>query len=164
MITQYTDYDTIRALLGVGRFEVKDETLALSIYENQFLLELEGIAVAARTEYDRIKAIAAASRTTNEARYFLLVNMFAGYCVAKQLLSTASMFAPKSYTDGRATMIRAEDPYEAQRNGVDAGFADLRSRISTLLLILVPTAGVVPVPVVTFISSVSTATNPVTGV
>lgn len=168
MLTDYTDYDTVRALLGVGPREVKDATLALPQYENQFILDLEDIdggVGAAKTEYARIAAINPSSnRTASEARYYMLVNMFAGYSVAKQLLTTAPMFAPKQIGDGRAQVTRIEDPFEVQRTGVMAGFADLRSRISTLLLTLVPLAGVTTIPDRIFISSTGTTPDPITGV
>lgn len=168
MLTDYTSYDTVRALLGVGRFEVTDTTLGLAIYENQFLLDLEGLdggVGAARTEYARIAAISPPStRTSTEARYFMLVGMFAGYAVAKELLTTAPMFAPKTISDGKADKTRFDDPFLAQREGVLSGYADLRSRIATMLLTLVPAAAVTAVPGRVFISSTGTAPDPVTGV
>lgn len=168
MLTSYTSYETVRALLGVGRFEVTDDTLALTVYENQFLLDLEDIdggVGAARTEYERIAAISPPSgRTTNEARYFMLVGMFAGYSVAKELLTTAPMFAPKTISDGKADKTRFDDPFAAQREGVLSGYADLRSRIATMLLTLVPAAAVTAIPARVFLSSTGTTPDPITGV
>jgi hypothetical protein len=94
----------------------------------------------------------------------MLVGMFAGYSVAKELLTTAPLFAPKTITDGKAERVRFDDPFQAQRDGVLSGYADLRNRIATMLLTLVPTAAVTAVPTRVYISSTGIAPDPITGV
>ena len=167
MLTDYTDYDTIRALLGVGRREITDATLALPIYNDRFTLALEGIdggTGAASTQYSTIKAKTAATRTANEARYFMLVNMWAAYVVAQELLATVPMFAPQRISDGKTLVERFADPFAAQREGVASGYVDLLNRIKTLLLVLDAAAQVTAPVARIFISSTGVSPDPITGV
>lgn len=164
-ITAYTTYDTIRVLLGVSSKEIKDATLALAVFESQFLLELSDVdqgGTAVATEYARIVAIAVGSRTANEQRFFDLVNMLAAYSVAKQLLGADGNLIPQRITDGKAELVRRPDVEQRVREAIIASYNQLTRRLKALLLVLVPAADVAATVSRTFILSTGLATDPVT--
>jgi hypothetical protein len=166
-ITSYTSYDAIRALLGVAATELEDDTLALPMYEDQFLLELsdiDGGGSAVTTLYATILAIEQVDRTTNQQRFFTLVNLLGGYSVARQLLASSELFAPKRITDGAAAVERAGEHYDRLREGIQASYNIVLSRIKTLLATLDGSAEVATRTSRTFITSTGLATDPVTGV
>lgn len=165
-ITTYTTYDTIRALLGANAREVKDTTLALAVYETQFLLEMSDVdqgGTAVQDEYERITAIDAASRTADERRFFDLVGMIAAYSVARQLLGPDLNLIPDRISDGKAEIDRKPDVNERVRESIVAGYAQLLRRLKALLAILVPGANVATAASRTFIFSTGLGTDPVTG-
>lgn len=166
-LTDYTTYDTVRAVLGVSPKELKDETLALDLWEQQFLLEMsdvDGGGGAAATLYAAIKLIDEGSRSAQQTQFFNVYNMLAGYSVARQLLSPQVMFSPIRITDGRAEIERFKDSnFDRVREGVQSTYSSLLKRLTTLLVAMVPGA-TVPVPTTRrVISSVGLGTDPVTG-
>ena len=105
-IETYTSYDEIRALLGVTPEELDDVTLGLPVYGFALQQQLEAINVDLPTEFSSVAAIDEASRTANQQRFYAYVKLFAPYCVAVQLDSGIGMFAPKTITDGKASVSR----------------------------------------------------------
>lgn len=164
-ITTYTTYDTIRALLGVNGRELKDATLALPIYETQFLLELsalDGDVGEVKAQYDTIAGISAGTRSGDQQRFFDLVNLTASYSVARQLLGPDDNAFPLVITDGKASLERRPDNARL-REAVEGGYSRFIKRVRALLLVLVPTANVTVPAGRTFISNVGIASDPVTG-
>lgn len=165
-LTDYTTYAIIRGILGVASTEITDTVLAQPTWELQFELEMEDIDQgdgAVLTEYAAIVAIEAGSRTADQTRFYNLVNLLAAYSVARQLLTSVDMFAPKKITDGKAAVERTNDPYEMLRQGVLAGYKLLKDRLTTLLLVLVPDANVPAATARTNILSTGLGSDPVTG-
>lgn len=168
-ISNYTTYDTIRALLGVNGRELKDATLALPIYETQFLLELSGVdgdAGEVMVQYDAAKALItsepAGAFSADQKRFYDLVNLLAAYSVARQLLGSDDNAIPLRITDGKAEVERRPDNTR-MREAVEGGWTRFMKRLRALLLVLVPTANVTLPAGRTFIASVGIATDPVTG-
>ncbi len=165
-LTAYTTYATIRGLLGVNHLEVKDATLALANFELTFLMEMEDLdsgGGAVKVQYDTVTAIDPGTRTAQQQRFLDLFNLCAAYSVALQLLTSAPMFAPKSLQDGKASLTRFDNPFETLRLNVETSYNLLRTRLTTLLGLLDPTAGVTTTTR-RFISAVGLASDPVTGV
>jgi hypothetical protein len=166
-LTTYTTYAAIRALLGVASTEITDTVLALPHYDLQFTLDSEDIDGGegeVLAQYATITAIEAGSRSANQVRFLLLVNLFAAYSVARQLLGSAEMFAPKKITDGSAATERVNDPFSKMREGVNAGYTTVRTRLSDLLVVLVPSANITAATTRTYILASGLGTDPVTNV
>lgn len=168
-IIDYTTYDTIRALLGVSGREVKDATLALPLYETQFLLELNDIDSGGgqvKVQYDAIAAILAqqppGTLSTDQQRFYDIVRLLAAYSVAQQFLGPDDNAIPLRITDGKAELERRPDNTRL-REAVMGGFGKLLKRLKAALLVLVPSANVPTSAGRTFIASVGIATDPVTG-
>jgi hypothetical protein len=168
MLTDYTSYDAVRAILGVSPKEIKDTALALPQWESQFLLEMGDVdsgVGAVMTEYAVVKAKAPNTRSTNEQRFFDIVNILAGYSTARQLLTGLPLAIPQEITDGKAAVHRFDAKnFEKVRDGVIETYANLLRRLKAVLLILVPTAAVVPTPTRVFAAGVGIGIDPVTGV
>lgn len=54
LITDYTTYDDVRAVLGVSTDELEDTTLALETYASALLLDLEDVDVALPAAYSAL--------------------------------------------------------------------------------------------------------------
>lgn len=167
-LTTYTTYDTVRALLGVSPKELEDATLALAVWEQQFLLEMldvDGGQGNVKAQYAIIAALAANARSTDQQQLFDLVNMIAGYSVAKQILTGAPLAFVQQLTDGRAAFHRFEGAsFDKVREGVVATLTQLLRRLRAVLTKLVPTATVTAVPQRTYITSTGLGVDPITGV
>jgi hypothetical protein len=167
MITEYTTYDTIRAVLGVSAKEAKDATLALPVFETQFLLEMSDVDAGGgqvMAQYATIKAMTS-GRSADQQRLFDIVGMLAAYSVARQLLTGAPLAVPQRITDGKASIERFDtENFDKVRDGVTGTYGQLMRRLKAVLLVLVPTANVPVAATRTMISSVGLGADPVTGV
>lgn len=166
-LTSYTTYDTIRGLLGVGPLEIKDSALALAPYELTFLLEMEdldGGVGKAKVLYNTISLIVATTRTVPQQRYWDLFNLCAAYSTARQLVTSAPMFAPQEIHDGKAAIKRFDAPFDTLKARIDGGYSTLLARLKALLGTLDGTAAVTTLPTRRYIGSVGLAKDPVTGV
>lgn len=130
MLTDFTTYDEVRAVLGVAEDELEDVTLSMPLYERLLGLDLEDVGAGITTEYLSVKAIAEGSRTTAQQNFFRLAQLFSSYAVAKHLLVSLPYFSEFRIKDGRAEMQRQQDPFELTADGVIGGFNDLRLRLS----------------------------------
>lgn len=163
-ITTYTSYDTIRALFGVTGREMKDATLALDIYETQFLLELSAVDSdegSVKVQYDTIAAMQA-GRSADQQRFYDIVRLYAAYSVARQILGSDDNAIPLTITDGKASLERRPGNTRMAA-AIEGGCNRLMKRLKALLLILVPSANVPATVSRVFISNVSIASDPVTG-
>lgn len=163
-LTTYTPYDTIRAVLGVSAKELSDATLGLVIWETQFLLEMNDVDGGVGQVISLYGALPLTGRTTNQQQLFDIVNMLAAYSVARQMLTPASLAVPQKITDGKAAVERFDSSnFDRVRVGVLGTYNQLLARLKAVLLKLAPSAQVTTTDR-TFISSVSTGIDPVTGV
>ena len=110
-LTDYTTYDDIRAALGVSDEEIDDGVLALSLYEQNLVAELEDISLDIISDYKDAKADNARDEDTE--RFYQTTRLFSTYRVALHLTSSLPLFSPKDIADGKATMSRyADSPYK----------------------------------------------------
>lgn len=138
LLTDFTAYDEIRAVLGVSDDEIEDQTLALKIYLSQLQLELSSISPDLELTYDTIKA--ASAQTATERKLVTIVEVFSAYAIAKILLGSAPLFAPKRISDGRGEMERQVDPFQILREEVNSMYYDLLKKLTAI-------AGVILLPI-----------------
>lgn len=164
-ITNYTSYAAIRALLGVATTEITDVVLALPHYETQFLLEMADVDQGNGTVMAQYAAAVAAAggATADQTLLKNLVDLMAGYSVARQSLGASEMFAPHLINDGKARIQRATPQYDRLRAAINAGYNALHKRLTKVLLVLVPLAQVPQDVARNYVSNVGLGTDPVTG-
>ena len=143
-LTDYTDYDTIRAVLGVSDEELEDTTLALPMYMDMLELGLGDIYNTLPELFESIKANP--TPTPQQTKLVKVVQLYSAYFIASELLTSLTLFAPKRIADGRAEMERVVDPFKDVKEGVRTGLLNLRNRIRIILGDL----SIVPNPVATF--------------
>lgn len=165
-LTTYTTYASVRACLGVSARELKDEQLALSMYADQFELEMNDVDSGegeVLSQYTTIAALDEGVRTTDQQRFYNILRMLAGYSVARQLCGTLDLFAPKRIEDGRAAVERQTNVSAKTVDGVNSGYDTLLKRLKALLLILVPGANVTATAARNYMLAAGLGTDPVTG-
>lgn len=163
MLTEFTDSDRIRAVVGVSDHELPDDVLASPDFETQIALDLDEVATGLLDEFRTVSAILYPSRTFNQQRFFDVTQLFCTYSVAKQLLTPLGYLAERRLQDGRAMKERVEDPFSTTRDGVNAMFSSLRVKLSAAFL-LATGSGAAPLSrtLVTLSVGVGLATDPVT--
>lgn len=129
MLTQFTTFDEVRAVLGVADEELEDETLSQPLYERQLVLDLEDIALALPDQFHIVSAIQYPNRSSTQKRFFDLVQLFSAYAIGKHLLTSLPYFGELRMEDGRSQKERVRDPYQLTREGVLAGFNSVRLRL-----------------------------------
>lgn len=127
MITTYTTYNDIRAALGVSLDDIKDSVLSLDIYSDSLTQEFEEISLDLETTYTTKSALP--TPTAAETRFITACNLFATYCVAKQLTAAMPLFAAKQLSDGKAQVSRFDNPYKDVVAQVLAQYEKARSRL-----------------------------------
>jgi hypothetical protein len=162
-ITTYTTYAEVRAALGVTEEELSDATLALDFYAYSLDIEVSSIDSGLPAQFAVVEAIAAGSRTAAQAALFAAMKVFAPYAVAVQLASSLPLFAPKSITDGKASLSRdSSAPYAKTIEKCRANYERFRAILDAAYVELNGGGGAVAV--LPFLSVVSPASDPVTGV
>jgi hypothetical protein len=133
LLTDYTSYDEIRAVLGVSNKDIKDETLALALYERLLLIDLDSLDSTAgagiRSLYATVSGTPQGSRTADQQRYFELAQVYSAYSVSNTLLTSLPYFAVKRVTDGRAEAERIADPFADVKESVPLMLSTLRRRL-----------------------------------
>lgn len=129
-LTDYTTYDDIRAALGVSGEELEDETLALEVYASGVSEDLYDISSTLTAVYTAIEAKAEGDRSDKEIRAYRMVRLFVVYSTAKQLGAALPMLAPKSVSDGKASMSRfAGEPYKEVLKRISEQYDLFRGRL-----------------------------------
>jgi hypothetical protein len=162
-LTDYTSYDSIRAVLGVPDDELEDETLALEVYSTYLLMELEGVNADLPSAYVTAATLSEGARSAAQQRLYLMTRLFSTYAVANQLGSSLPMFGPKSTSDGKTVVTRfQDDPYMSTLERVKQEYDRLKPVVASALAQVNPAAAVAAVSRSLF--AVSTPTfDPVTG-
>jgi hypothetical protein len=161
-LTTYTSYDEIRATLGVSSDEIEDTTLALAIYEDYLLLELEDISDTLVTDFGTVAGISAGSRTAVQNKFYKTTRLFAAFAVAKQLTASLPLFSPKDISDGKATLGRyADSPYKETIKRIKDEYDRFRVRLDEAHKGLTATATTAITR--SYMSAVSPSVDPVTG-
>jgi hypothetical protein len=158
-ITDFTTYEEVRAALGVSSEELEDTTLALDLYGLNLSVELSEIGATLAAEFLALTAPTAGA----EQNFVDAVKLFAPYAIARQVLPALPLLAPKSITDGKAsitrdssapfkeTALRVQTDYERFKKWLADRYSDFKG------------ASAPATPVRPFMAVVTPATDPVTG-
>jgi len=161
-LTDYTTFDDVRAALGVSSEELEDATLSLDVYGFSLLAELEEMTPSPLDAYLAIKDSDLETLGTNESRFFRATRLFATYSIARQLLPSLPMLAPKELSDGKATMVRfPSDPYKETGKRVESQYETAKNRLRDAFSALSATTSASQYR--TYFTTVASSSDPVTG-
>lgn len=163
MLTEYTTYEEIRAVLGVADEELEDAVLAQPLFERQLILDLDDINTGLVDQFKTISAIDYATRSTAQKRFFDLVQLYSAYAIGKSLLTSLPYFAELRMQDGRGHKERVKDPFQLTQAGVLAGCESLRLKLSAAFVALFG-GDTVTRTIRTMVVGVGIAKDPVTNV
>lgn len=167
ILNDYTDYDTIRGLLGVAETEIPDDVLVMldGVNLQEVTFTLEELNSSITTKFEAIKLITVSSRSALQTRFYNVVRLYASYIVANQIANgSVEMFAPKRIEDGKAATERVADPYLSLREALKASLTAWKARLSKVLTALDPAETIAAAPTRLMASSTGLAVDPVTGV
>jgi len=159
MLTDYTTYNDIRAVLGVSEDDLTDTTLALQIYEDYLTQELEDIDITLPDTYTTTAALA--TPTAAETRFVKACNLFATFSVAKTLTAALPLFAAKQITDGKAQVSRFDNPYKDAIKSINEQYETLKTRLIAALGAIGTTTTAATVQ--RYFAVISPSVDPVTG-
>jgi len=129
-LTTYCRYDEVRAALGVNATELADTVLALPVYEMGLVRELNRLSTSLNPAFSTIARKRDTDRTDQERALFAAVSLFAVYAVASQVGVSLPNFAPRSVSDGKASLTRfSGEPFERVLERVDAYKTDYRAAL-----------------------------------
>lgn len=127
LISHYTTFDDIRAALGTNVDELEDETLALGLYEDALVSDLEDVAMGIPAAYTALQSDP--TPTDAESRFLRCARTFATYSVARHLTVSLPLFSPMRTEDGKAGMSRISDPYKETVAGIHREYDRWRNRL-----------------------------------
>ena len=159
MLTDYTTYSDIRAVLGVSEDDLTDATLALQTYDDYLTQELEDIDIDLPDTYATTLALSAP--TSAETRFVKACSLFATFSVAKTLTAALPLFAAKQITDGKAQVSRFDNPYKDAIKSINEQYETLKARLIAALGAIGTTTTAATVR--RYMSVVSPSVDPVTG-
>lgn len=161
-LVDFTDYDDIRAALGVSEEELEDHTISLPLYEINLKAEIRRADATALAAFSDLPPDP--DNYTDDQRTFAeSMRFFATYAVAKHLTSTLPLFSPKEISDGKSHLTRyAQNPY---KDTIDAVLGLYEQSKQDMLASLVAiTAVSAPVATIrTIIKAARPNFDPVTG-
>ena len=128
-LSTYTTPETVRAVLGVSKTELTDATLDLPIWLITVEHNLEAVSEGIVEEFAVVEAVPPASRDVKQKKFYELVQLYAPYSLAKELLVSLPLFSVKSLTDGKAEFQRQDNVFEDVKDGVDAALTSLKYRL-----------------------------------
>lgn len=130
-LTDYAQYDEIRAALGVNDVELRDAVLELPVYEMGLVRELNKISTSLPAAFSAVKETAESERSDVQTRLYDAVRLFSVYASAKQVAVSLPSFLPKGVTDGKAAIDRfSGTPYEDTIASIDQMFGALRAELA----------------------------------
>jgi hypothetical protein len=162
-LTDFTNFETVRGVLGVAETEVEDDHLALPVFEQEVLWALDELNLTIRTQY-KLCVDAGSGATLLQKQFIELVRVHAAYTVAAKLLGgSIELFAPKVITDGKGKQERVEDPFSNLRNDVALSLGVWAKRLLSVLNKLDPTQVVTTAETAIYMSAAGLAVDPVVG-
>lgn len=165
-LSDYTDNDTLRGLLGVSEAEIPDDILETLSAGNllEVTFALEDINLQVPVLFESYKNMAVSTRTALQSRFYSVVRLFAAYIVAEKIANGAiALFAPVTIQDGRTSMQqRDDDPYSSLRTAIKASLTVWRKRLNDTLALIDVTLQK-PTPTLTLVSGAGLPIDPVTG-
>lgn len=159
LITAFTSYGDVRAALGVSDDELSDATLSLGLYEDALSADMDDVSPDLESTFAALSVIAEPSAA--QKRVLTHTRLFATYSVARQMLTSLPLFAPKSVEDGKARVERQADPLRDTIKSVNAEYNKYRNSLTQALEALGTTATVTTAR--TYMSAVAPASDPITG-
>lgn len=162
MLTTFTSYDQIRAVLGLTQRELKDEVLILPMYSTIVEEAFFDLSDAILDNYSAVQALTNKNRM--QWRFIRLANLYATYAVASAMCDNLSITAPMKITDGKAAVARFKfDP--SVLDNIAAAYGGAREGLLSVYTKLFPSdimnAGGTLTTLV-FASAVGISTDPVT--
>lgn len=165
ILTTYTTYADIRAVLGVSIDELPDSVLSLAVYDNALLVAMMGrsgvidpdtVERNLVDQYTYLKAIP--SPTSDDLLNIALIEEYAVYFTADVLCGSLSMFAPKTQADGKSTLTRfsSEDTYRSVCSAIKSRLGGIIGKLNDAFGIVISSDG-------TTLVAVPPAFNNVTG-
>lgn len=132
-LTTYCQHSEVRSALGVNDQELRDEVLALPVYEMGLVRELNKLSTSLNAAFSAVAQLTPNARTALQAGLFDATRLFAVYAVAKQVGVSLANFAPKDVTDGKASVSRlAGDPAGDTMAKIDQMYSALRNELDTV--------------------------------
>lgn len=161
MLSDYTTPASVRSVLGVSAMEIKDIVVEDPIYSTALDEVLYGLHPQLVDDYELAKA--AEPKTHLQERFVNLVQTFAAYTVAGQMLGSVSMFSAKTIEDSRSKLERFTDAYKNLRDDVLASLLFMKNKLLAVYALINPDA---PVPATVArinVVNVGLGVDPVTG-
>ena len=158
-VLTYTDYDSVRATLGVSDEDITDATLGLNLYANYLTQEMEDVSLTLESTFTTTAAVVTPS--AEQTRFLTATRLFATFAVAKQLTAALPLFSAKQISDGKASVQRFDNPYKDTIKNVLEQYDRTRNRLISALAALgtSATASVTK----SYFSVVSPDTDPIVG-
>ena len=164
MLTDYTSYDQVRAVLSITDDELEDQTLALPVFEYNLVQQFYDTTSSdvVHDKYIALMTAGSASWTTDEKRFVDVAQVFSTYGVAVQLLDSLPLLAVQTEQDARAQYQRFEKPFERVDALVRSAFQTARTKLLTLYNLIAGVPVTVPSFSRTYSGSAGLPLDPVT--
>ena len=136
LVTDYTSYAEIRAVIGVDALELPDATLGLQTFATALYRTLLSITNSSGdTLVALFDAINPLDMDVSEEILYYTIKEYATYVVADACCSGLSMFALKSDSDGKATQSRfsSEATFKDVVKNVQQRLASLTGALDQML-------------------------------
>ena len=136
LVTDYTSYAEIRAVIGVDSLELPDATLGLQTFATALYRTLLSITNSSGdTLVALFDAIDPFDMDISEEILYYTIKEYATYVVADACCSGLSMFALKSDSDGKATQSRfsSEATFKDVVKNVQQRLASLTGALDQML-------------------------------
>lgn len=161
MLTDYTTPASVRSVLGVSMPEIKDDVVQSPIYET--LLEEKLYSLNPQMTEDYLAAKEADPKTHLQERFVNVMQTYAAYHVASQMLGSVAMFAPKVIEDSRTKLERFNDAYKALGAEVLGTLSYLEGKLLGVYALINPDAPVPAKAARISVVNVPLGLNPITG-
>lgn len=142
ILTYIDSYDTVRAVCGLNRQELPDETLGLVIYRNHLSKILNSISGTYPEGGDEqnLQEIFEALTTSDDDLRGAIENLSV-YIVAELVMRSVGLRAYKSQTDGKANITRfsAESAYLMAQRGIQESLTQYIKDVKELVGIVIET-------------------------
>lgn len=106
VLTDYLEYEEVRTALGCTDEELTDDTLDLNLNLYGLRVELSQISSSLITDYATVLGTQPSARTSEETQFYEATRVFSVYAVASGLSVGLQNRAPKTITDGKASITR----------------------------------------------------------
>lgn len=122
MLTDYTSYDEIRAVLSVTDEELEDDTLQLPLFEYKLHDDMGELDEGIDAAYLALEAMAPEDLSNDQKKLYRRTRVWATYNIAVQLLDSLALLAVQSEQDARAQYERFAGPFERVEQQVRATY------------------------------------------